>query len=94
LEDAEHLPSGNRVRVWDAAANLPKPKDRPDGTIVQTTIAVGNSAWSAPSCSPTMSHRTRGAQLRERLFSPMFFNPIDWTETDQFGKPLSELTER
>jgi glycosyltransferase involved in cell wall biosynthesis len=32
-----------------------------------------------------------GAELRAGLFSPMFFNSIDWTETDRFDKPLSEL---
>jgi tetratricopeptide (TPR) repeat protein len=32
-----------------------------------------------------------GAELRGCLFSPMFFNAIDWTETDRFDKPLSEL---
>ena len=32
-----------------------------------------------------------GAELRNALFSPMFFNAIDWTETDRFDKPLSEL---
>jgi FkbM family methyltransferase len=38
LEDAEHLPSGSTVRVRDAAANSPNAKNRPDGTIVWTTI--------------------------------------------------------
>jgi FkbM family methyltransferase len=34
-----------------------------------------------------------GAELRERLFSPMLFNSIDWTETDRFDRPLSELSD-
>jgi FkbM family methyltransferase len=34
-----------------------------------------------------------GVELRERLFSPMFFNPIDWTEIDRFDKPLWKLTD-
>jgi glycosyltransferase involved in cell wall biosynthesis len=34
-----------------------------------------------------------GAELRERLFSPMFFNPIDWTELDRFNQPIGELAE-
>jgi glycosyltransferase involved in cell wall biosynthesis len=34
-----------------------------------------------------------GAELRERVFSPMFFNPIDWTEIDRFDQPISELTD-
>jgi Glycosyltransferase sugar-binding region containing DXD motif len=34
-----------------------------------------------------------GAELRERLFSPMFFNSIDWTEIDRFDKPLWKLTD-
>jgi LPS sulfotransferase NodH/glycosyltransferase involved in cell wall biosynthesis len=32
-----------------------------------------------------------GRELRPWLFSPMFFNPIDWTERDRFARPLSEL---
>jgi len=34
-----------------------------------------------------------GAALRDWVFSPMLFNPIDWTEIDRFDKPISELTE-
>jgi glycosyltransferase involved in cell wall biosynthesis len=34
-----------------------------------------------------------GAELRASLFSPMFFNAIDWTETDRFTKPLAELED-
>jgi hypothetical protein len=34
-----------------------------------------------------------GAELRERLFSPVFFNPIDWTELDRFNQPLGELAD-
>ena len=34
-----------------------------------------------------------GAELRERVFSPMFFNAIDWTEVDRFDKPISELAD-
>jgi hypothetical protein len=34
-----------------------------------------------------------GAELRERLFSPVFFNPIDWTELDCFNQPLGELAD-
>lgn len=34
-----------------------------------------------------------GAELKECLFSPMFFNAIDWTETDRFDKPLPELKD-
>jgi hypothetical protein len=34
-----------------------------------------------------------GAELRERLFSPVFFNPIDWTELDRFNQPISELAD-
>lgn len=32
-----------------------------------------------------------GADLREWVFGPMFFNPIDWTEIGEFDKPLSAL---
>ncbi|TPM26964.1 glycosyltransferase [Mesorhizobium sp. B2-3-5] len=32
-----------------------------------------------------------GAELREWVFGPMLFNPIDWTEISEFNKPLSEL---
>ena len=32
-----------------------------------------------------------GSSLQERLFSPMFFNPIDWTEVDRFNQPVAEL---
>jgi hypothetical protein len=34
-----------------------------------------------------------GAELRDRLFSPVFFNPIDWTEVELFDKPLFELAD-
>jgi hypothetical protein len=34
-----------------------------------------------------------GAELRDWLFSPMFFNSIDWTEIDRFDKPISELAD-
>ena len=34
-----------------------------------------------------------GAELRDRLFSPMFFNSIDWTEIDRFNQPIAELAE-
>ena len=30
-----------------------------------------------------------GAELRDRLFSPVLFNPIDWTEIDPFERPIS-----
>ena len=32
-----------------------------------------------------------GAELSERLFSPVFFNPIDWTELDRFDQPIGEV---
>ena len=32
-----------------------------------------------------------GAELRKWVFSPMFFNSIDWTETDRFDRPISEV---
>ena len=34
-----------------------------------------------------------GAELRDRVFSPMFFNPIDWTEINRFDQPLAELKD-
>lgn len=34
-----------------------------------------------------------GVELREWVFSPMFFNTIDWTEIDRFEKPIDELAE-
>ncbi|HLQ90069.1 MAG TPA: glycosyltransferase [Xanthobacteraceae bacterium] len=34
-----------------------------------------------------------GAELRERVFSPMFFNAIDWTEVDKFDQPIAELAD-
>jgi glycosyltransferase involved in cell wall biosynthesis len=34
-----------------------------------------------------------GAELRDRLFSPMFFNPVDWMEVDRFNQPIGELAE-
>ncbi|MBZ9905719.1 hypothetical protein LB557_06880 [Mesorhizobium sp. BR115XR7A] len=34
-----------------------------------------------------------GAELREWVFSPMFFNAIDWTEIDRFDKPIAELAD-
>ncbi|MBZ9668700.1 glycosyltransferase [Mesorhizobium sp. ES1-3] len=34
-----------------------------------------------------------GAELREWVFSPMFFNTIDWNEIDRFEKPIAELAD-
>ncbi len=34
-----------------------------------------------------------GAELRDWVFSPMFFNAIDWTEVDRFDRPLAELKD-
>ncbi|TWC05610.1 FkbM family methyltransferase [Bradyrhizobium macuxiense] len=33
-----------------------------------------------------------GEALRASVFSPVFFNPIDWTEVDVFQRPATELT--
>ncbi len=34
-----------------------------------------------------------GAALQQWLFSPVLFNPIDWTETEQLHRPLAELAD-
>jgi hypothetical protein len=34
-----------------------------------------------------------GAELRDSVFSPVFFNAIDWTELDMFEKPVTELAD-
>lgn len=34
-----------------------------------------------------------GEELRASVFSPIFFNPIDWTELDLFKKPAAELAD-
>jgi len=34
-----------------------------------------------------------GAELRGWLFSPVLFNPIDWTEIEKFNQPISELAD-
>jgi hypothetical protein len=34
-----------------------------------------------------------GAELRSWVFSPMFFNSIDWTEIDRFKQTLSRLAD-
>ncbi|TGT68779.1 hypothetical protein EN802_26150 [bacterium M00.F.Ca.ET.159.01.1.1] len=34
-----------------------------------------------------------GSELHDRVFSPMFFNSIDWTEIDRFEKPIVELAD-
>ena len=34
-----------------------------------------------------------GAELRDWVFSPVLFNSIDWTETDLFNKPVSQLAD-
>ncbi|WP_292589123.1 hypothetical protein [Mesorhizobium sp.] len=31
--------------------------------------------------------------MHDQVFSPMFFNSIDWTETDRFEKPITELAD-
>lgn len=33
----------------------------------------------------------QGAELRDWVFGPMFFNAIDWTEIGEFEKPLADL---
>jgi hypothetical protein len=35
-----------------------------------------------------------GAELREQVFSPQFFNAIDWTESERFQRPLEELGDQ
>ena len=34
-----------------------------------------------------------GAELRDQVFGPMFFNAIDWMEIDRFEKPITELAD-
>jgi hypothetical protein len=34
-----------------------------------------------------------GAELRDWVFSPVVFNSIDWSETNLFSKPVSELAD-
>ncbi|TPN80421.1 hypothetical protein FJ988_21855 [Mesorhizobium sp. CU3] len=34
-----------------------------------------------------------GSALHDQVFSPMFFNSIDWTEIDRFEKPIAELAD-
>jgi len=34
-----------------------------------------------------------GAPLQKWLFSPMFFNALDWTEVDQFNRPVADLAD-
>jgi len=34
-----------------------------------------------------------GAELRNQVFSPQFFNAIDWTESDCFRRPVAELAD-
>ena len=34
-----------------------------------------------------------GADLQDQVFSPMFFNALDWTESDLFDKPLAQLRD-
>jgi tetratricopeptide (TPR) repeat protein len=34
-----------------------------------------------------------GAELRDQVFSPIFFNSIDWTEVDRFERPFGELAD-
>jgi hypothetical protein len=34
-----------------------------------------------------------GYELLDWVFSPVFFNPIDWTEIDRFDKPIGELAD-
>src|SRR5262249_51422771 len=36
---------------------------------------------------------SEGVELRKWLFSPVFFNPIDWTEVDRFDLPLAALAD-
>lgn len=36
---------------------------------------------------------TAGAELRSWVFSPMFFNSIDWTEIDRFNQAFSALAD-
>ncbi|MBV8188761.1 MAG: tetratricopeptide repeat protein [Alphaproteobacteria bacterium] len=76
-----------------------KPFSRHLRALYETSIErfFGASGWEFGVVGPKLLSdylaSQAGAPLRERLFSPMFFNAIDWTETDRFDKPLAELAD-
>jgi hypothetical protein len=64
---------------------------------IDRVVAASTYKWEFGAIGPKLlsdyisSHA--GAELRGRLFSPMFFNSIDWTEVDRFDTPLSALQD-
>ena len=61
--------------------------ERFSGSDGKTFGDIGPKLLSAYVASDT------GAELKDRLFSPVFFNPIDWTELDRFNQPIGELRD-
>jgi glycosyltransferase involved in cell wall biosynthesis len=61
--------------------------DRFFGSSERTFGEVGPLLLSNYVASPA------GAELRDRLFSPLFFNPIDWTEVGRFDRPIADLAD-
>jgi hypothetical protein len=48
--------------------------------------------WGPSSC-PTTSPRPTATNYKNSCFSPVLFNPIDWTEVDHFDRPVAQLAD-
>jgi hypothetical protein len=57
----------------------------------------GSQGWTFGAVGPILLSdyiaSQAGFELQNWVFSPMFFNAIDWTEIDRFDKPLTELSD-
>lgn len=60
-------------------------------------LIFSGAAWEFGAAGPKLLSdyiaSDAGAPLRERVFSPMFFNAVDWNEIGQFERPVSELAD-
>ena len=76
-----------------------RPHSRHLRTLYETSIdRFFQSAWKkfgdiGPKLLSEYVMSDAGAELKEWIFSPVFFNSIDWTEVDKFDQPLSALAD-
>jgi hypothetical protein len=62
-------------------------------SIVFSDRPTGCSAPSEPELLSEYIASAAGTELRSWVFSPMFFNSIDWTEVDRFNQTFSALAD-
>ncbi len=73
--------------------------ERPHACFVRTTVNIFIETNSSdfgeigPKLLSDYIANETGAELRKWLFSPMFFNSIDWTETHLFNEPILSVAD-